>query len=642
MRLKTSIAALAILAVPAGAIPTAQAAPKRAKLRVAKVTAPPKTVAAGDSFRVTATLVNRGRRTGRGKLRMTLIRGPRPYQVGLVNNVRVRRGAKTRVRISLTVPGNAIAGGYRLRTCIRLNGASRSRCKRSRPLVVTNATPTPTPTASPTASPTTSPTATPAPLAEQVRDAVTVDGMFTHLRALQDIADANGGNRAAGSSGYEASLAYVKSTLEAAGYTPAVQTFDFVAYVENQPSLVERTDVDPDVTIESQTLDYSPSGDVEGEIQTATPNFTPPREAGDDGCEAADFDGNDFTGKIALIQRGTCNVVDKAVNAREAGAIGMILFNAGDSDAPDRNGLPAITLGEDPGIPVVGISYADGEALGTGSGTKTAHVVTDTTLTPTTTSNLIAETPGGNPDRTVLVGSHLDSVPAGPGINDNGTGSAFNLELALQMAKLGTEPKNKMRFAWWGAEEAGLVGSNHYVEQLTLEDAQKIAANLNFDMLGSPNYIRYVYDGDGDAFDAEGPAGSAQIEHDFNDYFAAQGLATAPTAFDGRSDYGGFIAVGIPAGGLFSGAEGEKTQAESEIFGGIPNVAFDPNYHEAGDTINNVSRQGFTELGKGAAYVSGLYAFDRELSAPEIPTERVARRKAAVRGNAYRGAKAVR
>ena len=331
-------------------------------------------------------------------------------------------------------------------------------------------------------------------------------------------------------------------------------------------------------------------------------------------------------------------MVDKAVNAEEAGAIGMILFNAGDSDAPDRNGLPAITLGEDPGIPVIGISYADGEALGTG-GSKTVHLVTDTTLTPTTSANLLADTAGGNPDRTVIVGSHLDSVPAGPGINDNGTGSALNLELALQMAQLGTTPKNRVRFAWWGAEEAGLVGSNHYVEQLTLEDAQQIAANLNFDMLGSPNYIRYVYDGDG-SLDPEaggGPAGSDAIEQDFVDYFAGQGLATAPTAFDGRSDYGPFIAVGIPAGGLFSGAEEEKTQEEAAIFGGIPDVPYDPNYHEAGDTINNVSRQGLGELGAGAAYVSGLYAFDRELSAPDL-----SRRRAGARELEYRGEKAIR
>ena len=127
------------------------------------------------------------------------------------------------------------------------------------------------------------------------------------------------------------------------------------------------------------------------------------------------------------------------------------------------------------------------------------------------------------------------------------------------MAELKIKPRQKVRFAFWGAEEAGLLGSEHYVDNLTDDAAGKIYANLNFDMLGSPNYVRFVYDGDGSDTRSGRPPGSAQIEEIFNDYFASQGLATDPTAFDGRSDYGPFIAVGIPAGGLFSGAEGIKT-----------------------------------------------------------------------------------
>ena len=242
------------------------------------------------------TLANRGRRTGRGAMRMTLVRGPRPFQVGLVSNLRVRAKSRTRVRIRLTVPGDAPAGGYRLRTCVRPYG-SVAVALQAKPPADRHGGAAPEPTATPTASPTAAPTATPAPPpAVQVREAVTVDGMFAHLSAFQGIADANGGDRSAGTPGYDASLAYVKAKLEEAGYQTTTQTFDFVAYEENAPSLLERTASGPTSTIESQTLDYSPSGDVTGEIQTATPDFTPPR-AGDDGCEDEDFDGKTFTAR---------------------------------------------------------------------------------------------------------------------------------------------------------------------------------------------------------------------------------------------------------------------------------------------------------------------------------------------------------
>jgi Zn-dependent M28 family amino/carboxypeptidase len=127
-------------------------------------------------------------------------------------------------------------------------------------------------------------------------------------------------------------------------------------------------------------------------------------------------------------------------------------------------------------------------------------------------------------------------------------------------------------------------------------------ANLNFDMLGSPNYVRFVYDGDGSATGTDGPPGSGQIEALFNDYFASQGLATEPTEFDGRSDYGPFIDVGIPAGGLFSGAEGIKTPEEAAVYGGTAGQPYDPCYHQACDDITNLNTKALFELGHGAAH----------------------------------------
>ena len=167
------------------------------------------------------------------------------------------------------------------------------------------------------------------------------------------------------------------------------------------------------------------------------------------------------------------------------------------------------------------------------------------------------------------------------------------------------------RFAFWGAEELNLLGSEHYVDTLSNEDLLDIKANLNFDMLGSPNYVRFVYDGDGSDTATAGPPGSAQIEDLFNDYFASQGLATEPTAFDGRSDYGPFIAVGIPAGGLFSGAEGEKTEEQADIYGGTAGAPYDPCYHQACDTTNNLNTKALFELGDAAAHATMTLARTR-------------------------------
>jgi Zn-dependent M28 family amino/carboxypeptidase len=217
------------------------------------------------------------------------------------------------------------------------------------------------------------------------------------------------------------------------------------------------------------------------------------------------------------------------------------------------------------------------------------------------TFNVLAETPGGRGDRVVVVGAHLDSVPEGPGINDNGSGTAAILEVALQMANLGIQPTNKVRFAFWGAEEAGLFGSEHYVASLSAGEIKDIALNLNFDMVASPNFVRFVYDGDGSATPLAGPTGSANVEDVFLNYLAGQGLASEPTAFDGRSDYGPFIAVGIPAGGLFTGAEGIKTPEEAAVYGGTAGQAYDPCYHLACDRLNNANAQALDQMSDAMA-----------------------------------------
>jgi Zn-dependent M28 family amino/carboxypeptidase len=177
------------------------------------------------------------------------------------------------------------------------------------------------------------------------------------------------------------------------------------------------------------------------------------------------------------------------------------------------------------------------------------------------------------------------------------------------MAALELEPRNKVRFAWWGAEEAGLLGSEYYVSQLSARDIKKIALNLNFDMIASPNYVPFVYDGDGSATALSGPNGSKTIEAVFLEYFdEVENLVTQPTAFDGRSDYGPFIAVGIPAGGLFTGAEDLKTEAEAALYGGEAGQPYDSCYHLACDNIDNVDEEALDLMSDAAAHATMTFA----------------------------------
>jgi len=434
----------------------------------------------------------------------------------------------------------------------------------------------------------------------ELREAVTVAGIRAHQQALQDIADDNDGNRAASTSGYDASAAYVAELLEAAGYNVSTQPFDFPFFQELSPSELEQTAPGSETyeyLVDFFTMDYSGDGEVTAPVQAVDLNL-PSTGGSTSGCEADDF--SDFTaGNIALIQRGTCFFIDKVRNAVNAGAVGVIVFNEGNS--PDREPLFGGTLGEPVSIPVLTASFAFGVALNDliDDG-LTLRMTTDTISETRSTFNVLAETTSGRADRVVVVGAHLDSVPEGPGINDNGSGTATILEIALQMAALEDfEPRNKVVFAFWGAEEAGLFGSEYYVSQLSASQIKKIAVNLNFDMLGSPNYARFVYDGDGSSTPLAGPNGSKNIEQVFLEYFNEQELETEPTAFDGRSDYGPFIAVGIPAGGLFSGAEGINPDN---------GIAYDPCYHLACDTVDNVSEEALDELGDAAAHAVLTFA----------------------------------
>jgi len=183
----------------------------------------------------------------------------------------------------------------------------------------------------------------------------------------------------------------------------------------------------------------------------------------------------------------------------------VIIFNEGQEG---RTVLLDGTLGRPFTVPVIGLSFADGAALQAAAtaGPVTATVSTSTeSVLAATTTNVIATSDRGDEDEQVIVGAHLDSVVEGPGINDNGSGTSQNLEIAEEMAELNIRPRRQLKFAFWGAEESGLLGSEHYVDQLGPAGIGQVYANLNFDMTGLPNYVRFVYDGDGSDTPLAGP-----------------------------------------------------------------------------------------------------------------------------------------
>ncbi|MBW4721416.1 M28 family metallopeptidase [Saccharothrix obliqua] len=209
--------------------------------------------------------------------------------------------------------------------------------------------------------------------------------------------------------------------------------------------------------------------------------------------------------------------------------------------------------------------------------------------------NLVADWPGGDVNNTVMLGGHLDSVSAGPGINDNGTGSAGILEVALTVAKENLKPEKHLRFGWWGAEELGLVGSNYYVSQLPTAEKSRIKAYLNFDMIGSPNPGYFVYSASGQ------PSGSAQLQQLLQAAFSGK-VATELTSVGGRSDHAAFARAGIPVGGLFTGAESTKTSAQATKWGGQAGVAFDRCYHRSCDTTANIENTSLDRMSDAIAY----------------------------------------
>ncbi|KAG6081437.1 hypothetical protein E4U16_007457 [Claviceps sp. LM84 group G4] len=298
------------------------------------------------------------------------------------------------------------------------------------------------------------------------------------------------------------------------------------------------------------------------------------------GCQESDYPST-VRGNIAFIKRGECAFGLKSALAGKAGAVAAVVYNTdpnelnGSLSTPSKDQVATFGLGGREGD-----EYA--EQLSRGR-VMSASAFINSTVNTIQTNNVVAQTTGGDPNNCVMLGGHSDSVTEGPGINDDGSGSMSVLEVAVQLARY--RVKNCVRFAWWSAEEEGLVGSDYYVASLSDEENRKVRLFMDYDMMASPNFAYQIYN----ATDDVSPAGSQALRDLYINWYKSQGLNYTLVPFDGRSDYDGFIKGGIPAGGIATGAEQIKTKEEEAMFGGKAGEWYDKNYHQIGDDLQNLN-----------------------------------------------------
>ncbi|KAI9312812.1 putative aminopeptidase Y [Dichotomocladium elegans] len=429
-------------------------------------------------------------------------------------------------------------------------------------------------------------------LSQRLQNKITLRGLTRHTNMFQDLAIRySNGTRAFGTAAHNATIQYIADQTKH-HYDVTIQpaVFTYTETVSETANIVSDNNAD----LKPILMTYSSSTPAEGVTAEAfiVPNL---------GCDAADYAG--VEGKIAIVSRGTCAFGDKSAAAANAGAVGLLVYN---NEEGELNG----TLGGDdiPKVPSAGITMADGQRIVelASNGPVTIKLVLVEFKENRSTANVCAETKRGDKHNVIVIGAHSDSVAAGPGINDNGSGSAALLEIARQFHSI--KPTNAVRFCWWSAEEFGLLGATHYVSSLTEAQIADIKLYLNFDMIASPNYVNAIYDGDGDAFGVAGPGGSAAIEKLFIDYFAQHNSYSEPSEFDGRSDYGPFMDVGIPCGGTFTGAEGLKTEEQAQRYGGTAGAPYDECYHAACDTTENLNHEAFLLHSKAIAHAVATYS----------------------------------
>ncbi|KAG6038590.1 hypothetical protein E4U41_004012 [Claviceps citrina] len=414
---------------------------------------------------------------------------------------------------------------------------------------------------------------------DELQDRIKIGNLWKRAEKLYELAklgeDEHGHpTRVIGSRGHLATIDYIKSELAALGgyYNVSQQTFGAVSGSVSEFRLTIGSRVPDTTTAMSLTPPTAGKEPVFGDVVLV---------AGV-GCAPADYP-SAVRGNIALIKRGECSFGAKSLLAGRAGAVAAVVYNTDPEELHGTLGTPSSKH-----VATFGLGGREGadyaEQLSRGR-VFSASAYMDSTVDTIKTVNVIAQTAGGDPDNCVMLGGHSDSVAEGPGINDDGSGSLSVLEVAVQLGLAGYRVRNCVRFAWWSAEEEGLLGSDHYVASLSDEDNLRVRLFMDYDMMASPNFAYQVYN----ATDGASPAGSQALRDLYTAWYAGRGLNYTLVPFDGRSDYDGFIRGGIPAGGIATGAEGLKTGPEEGMFGGRAGEPYDGNYHQIGDDLGNLN-----------------------------------------------------
>ncbi|HEX2284328.1 MAG TPA: M28 family peptidase [Mycobacterium sp.] len=437
-------------------------------------------------------------------------------------------------------------------------------------------------------------------VATELAGKVSVDGMYTHLRKFQEIADANNGSRAKGTPGYDDTVDYVVQFLRDKGFDVQTPEFELLGRTQGGRPTLTAAGRDYHVDQASLLITTPPGG-----LRAVTRR--PQKVAG---CSSADYGTVSVKGAIAVVNDTGCSIVDKQNVAVDRGAVGLLVVSA-----PGTSGSPAGLFPADYyqqlTVPV-GVIDNDADAALRRTNAP-VRLVLDSKPVMTKSRNVVAQTKTGDTNNVVVVGAHLDSAPGSPGINNNGTGVAAVLETA---AALGSQPQldNAVRFAFWGSEENALQGSTKYVRGLDRDQLDDIALYLDFDMLGSPNAGYFTYDGDqsGQANPdiplRAVPAGSAGIERTLAGHLNLTGVRPADMPLTTNADYYAFLAAGVPIGGLTTGSSQRKTEVQARLWGGRAGVAFDPNDRLPRDTIDNVDREALSAMGSAVAFAVATYA----------------------------------
>ncbi|RGP80117.1 leucine aminopeptidase 2 [Fusarium longipes] len=426
--------------------------------------------------------------------------------------------------------------------------------------------------------------------AQRVADDIKGESLDKTIQKLYNIALDNDNNRAFGLPGYKASLDFIHENLSLGDqFHISIQKF---VHMFSQTRKISLTGPEGE-KVEVVSLQYNHATPLPGGV-SAPLILIPIDDERGSGCFKDQWSGVDVEGKIALIKRGKCHFINKLKLAKESGASAAVVFNDNPAQTAGSGSLGAENIGKLAPLGVItfdqGIAWArrleDGEAL-------EVNLTIDVLTEKRETWQIIADTKEGDPNNIVMLGAHLDSIQEGPGINDNGSGVAALLSIAESMKKY-KNFRNKLRFAFWGAEESGMIGSTYYASNLSQDEARKIRFYYNYDMIASPQPYYIVY------ADSDAHKTGAKYLHD---YLNKQGYPAEYAPFGSSSDYIGFLELGIPSSGIFTGA-------------GAPQ---DARYHTACDDIKNINKEAFLVNTKAAAYAAASLA----LSVEDVPEHEI-------------------